>query len=972
MVLPLLLAGPILRRVEPNLVSVWLAFSERCDVVLQTWEGRSESGRSNPFAESPVTQTRRVGAKLHLAVVTVQIPDTAGTSFQPDSIYSYDLRISPESLVPGNNAITLTSLGMLEARVINGIPQLPLGFEPGLLPSFAPPPSELTDLNLLYGSCRRPLHRDPDALAMVDDLIFGDDRYKDPRRRPHQLFLGGDQIYADDVSIIHMPMVIETGVELIGTTVVNGKKVAVEHLPLDEIAMRMVPDGAVEFDEPWESYRQEPSVDTEADPLLPAGFDYWPEGHRLDTTRIDAQLTSEDGESHLLSVGEFAALYLSVWSPALWGEEVVGASWFADTSSTTEVPLRWDQELPPFDPKETDPPHTEGQIVMRSRVFPERIPGHLYVAPPPGEARPLPASPEVEAERERARQRKKQEERRKEQAGLRRAFAVHREFRKNLPKVQRALANVATYMILDDHDVTDDYFLNPIWRRRVLGQRLGRAILGNGMIAYALFQDWGNDPLAYRSGPKAELLTNIRNLFPENAPKGPAVAAFTAIEQLLTHDKRELIQTPDRRFADTNPKLKWHFTVDGPKHRVIAFDNRTRRSYAGQNGPPGNVSIDAMVDQIPLPPLPADREILIVIAPLQVIGPPVLDEIVAPLSYRIFDAVGAKNKHGNTDASSPTGLRQMTGTNPDAIEAWAFDAVTFEHLLARLEPYGRAVILSGDVHYSSGTVMSYWKGNATTPTRFAQFTSSGFKNVMPPMITFVDPALGLAQQLIRLNLGTERIAWKEVADDLVLFPTGVDIEDLKPVMKSRLRTVPVMVPPWGWPDLNDPAHPENVDASKTTRLNPARPPDWRWRVRPLLDARDEHDDQRPDDTRPASVSLVNLEPEVETKLADPSTVFEGYQRVAARHQHALNRLRNARQILFRANVGRLRFEKPAAGALNAVHEVITTFKNPDDAAAVDPEPEIFLKQVAPLGPADEKPPDSLRSKAIQVIPPEVP
>ena len=34
---------------------------------------------------------------------------------------------------------------------------------------------------------------------MVDDLIFGDDRYKDPRARPHQLFLGGDQIYADDV-----------------------------------------------------------------------------------------------------------------------------------------------------------------------------------------------------------------------------------------------------------------------------------------------------------------------------------------------------------------------------------------------------------------------------------------------------------------------------------------------------------------------------------------------------------------------------------------------------------------------------------------------------------------------------------------------------------------------------------------------------------------------------------------------------
>src|SRR4029078_4567224 len=70
-------------------------------------------------------------------------------------------------------------------------------------------------------------------------------------------------------------------------------------------------------------------------------------------------------------------------------------------------------------------------------------------------------------------------ERRKQQKGLRRSFAVHAECRKNLPRVQRALANVSTYMILDDHDVTDDFFLNPIWRRRVLGRRLGPGMGGH-------------------------------------------------------------------------------------------------------------------------------------------------------------------------------------------------------------------------------------------------------------------------------------------------------------------------------------------------------------------------------------------------------------------------------------------------------------------------------------------------------------
>ena len=121
-----------------------------------------------------------------------------------------------------------------------------------------------------------------------------------------------------------------------------------------------------------------------------------------------------------------------------------------------------------------------------------------------------------------------------------------------------------------------------------------------------------------------------------------------------------------------------------------------------------------MVDQIPLPPLPAGREILIVIAPLQVIGPPVLDEIVAPLSYRVFDLVQATQTRGQPSLLSRRAARracaQMIGTNPDAIEAWAFDAETFEHLLERLEPYGRVVLLSGDVHYSSGTVDELLEG----------------------------------------------------------------------------------------------------------------------------------------------------------------------------------------------------------------------------------------------------------------------
>ena len=87
---------------------------------------------------------------------------------------------------------------------------------------------------------------------------------------------------------------------------------------------------------------------------------------------------------------------------------------------------------------------------MPDVVFPDRIAGHLYVALTDKQKK------------------EQQEAAAKRPKSLRTGFKILQEFHRTLPKVQRALANVPTYMILDDHDVTDDYFLNPMWRDRVL------------------------------------------------------------------------------------------------------------------------------------------------------------------------------------------------------------------------------------------------------------------------------------------------------------------------------------------------------------------------------------------------------------------------------------------------------------------------------------------------------------------------
>ena len=58
----------------------------------------------------------------------------------------------------------------------------------------------------MFGSCRLPANSHLDAMVLIDDLMRenADYDHKDPLKRPHQMFLGGDQIYADDVSPVHL------------------------------------------------------------------------------------------------------------------------------------------------------------------------------------------------------------------------------------------------------------------------------------------------------------------------------------------------------------------------------------------------------------------------------------------------------------------------------------------------------------------------------------------------------------------------------------------------------------------------------------------------------------------------------------------------------------------------------------------------------------------------------------------------
>ena len=283
----------------------------------------------------------------------------------------------------------------------------------------------------------------------------------------------------------------------------------------------------------------------------------------------------------------------------------------------------------------------------------------------------------------------------------------------------------------------------------------------------------------------------------------------------------------------------------------------------------------------------------------------------------------------------------MIGTDPDAIEAWAFDPVTIEALLKRLSAHKRVVLLSCDVHYSSANELSYWTKGDPLPARIVQFTASGFKNVMPWFIGSVDRVLSFAQRMIRSNVGAERMGWNSADAAAFVFTGGHSLADTPPVLRRKLRQSPMMMPTFGWPE--------------GTTVDPAKLPDWSWRLTPTLDLRKDADRPPPGQLRALNPPDTRVQAII-ANHTEPGKELMAYATIATRHMDQFDKLRHSRHMLFRANFGLVRFER--APALTAVHEVYTALPDPNLAPGAAPAVLPYLLQRASLdGRADDVRPE---------------
>ncbi len=261
---------------------------------------------------------------------------------------------------------------------------------------------------------------------------------------------------------------------------------------------------------------------------------------------------------------------------------------------------------------------------------------------------------------------------------------------------RRVLANVPTYMMADDHEVTDDYPMSSTQQDAVHDHCVGRWVVASGLAACWLMQLDGNYT---GNDPGAPIRSALESYLARGRAGGSRPVAV----------ERDRLAGAASRFGRAVLEQAAGFGYVTPTvPPIILLDTRTQRDLRPEPSPPGLMNATALrwlSEALARHPSPAGAPALIV-SPTPVLGHP----------------------------TAELGQRAATVTADtfyeEDCEAWSLDDDAWYAFLRTVADHcTTAVFLSGDVHYGFMAHASLTR--ATGPTlSMLQLTSSALNN--PP------------------------------------------------------------------------------------------------------------------------------------------------------------------------------------------------------------------------------------------------
>ena len=547
--LPALISGPIVRHVEAQQITFWLATTQPFLLTFQLFEHLSDNNNLL-FDRELTTEEQQIvpigkHAFIHLITIKFDQPLPCQTPLYYD--FSFD---------DGGQKHSISKL----------MPELLYQDQP--YPSFIISPDIKT---MLHGSCRKPHFDSEDGLIQVDNIIS--ESILGKKQRPAMLMMTGDQVYADDVA---------------GPTLVAIHQV-IELLGL--------------YHETWQG-----ALVNDSESLFNSNLCYYQRDKLLPFTKANKVLyekffaaskkpifTSVNSKNHLVTFAENMAMYLLVWSPSLW--QLVD---FSKVEVPTEYQKQYQQE----------------QVIIERFV-------------------------------------------------------------EGLTSVRRALAHIPSYMIFDDHDITDDWNLTRGWEEAAYGHPFSKRIIGNSLMSYWLCQGWGNAPKKF---------TRLNEQAAKFFTKNGIAQHEELVEQLLDWQQ-------------------WHYSL-ATSPKVVVLDTRTQRwrSESRASKPSGLMDWEALSD---LQQELINEPKVIVVSPAPIYGVKMIEAI-----QRVFTFFG-----------------QPLMVDAENWMAHSGTANVILNIFRHVKTPPEFIILSGDVHYSF--VYDVTHRFQRSSSKIVQITCSGIKNEFP-------------------------------------------------------------------------------------------------------------------------------------------------------------------------------------------------------------------------------------------------
>ncbi|EFH86277.1 alkaline phosphatase D family protein [Ktedonobacter racemifer] len=275
--------------------------------------------------------------------------------------------------------------------------------------------------------------------------------------------------------------------------------------------------------------------------------------------------------------------------------------------------------------------------------------------------------------------------------------------------VRQALAALPTFMLFDDHEITNNWNAEPNWQEEALRQGQEQTIV-DGLVAYWLYQGWGN-------------------LLPGATLTHPLLdVTQTALQS--GRDCLDDLRACVRTTLTGATTLPWHYTV-ATQPAIFVTNTRTERTAQLTSSDEALYAPTAIMGEQQMGELqqwlasnPSPVTLLVSSVPLLL--PPLIGMIEYLSGLRLWHAQpGLLKRIGNWFAH-----QQLAVARKASFDHWPLYARSWQRLLQLLEHHpGTALVLSGDVHFSYGVSA---QATAATAPRLYQFVCTPLQNALAP------------------------------------------------------------------------------------------------------------------------------------------------------------------------------------------------------------------------------------------------